>query len=122
MLRNDLFHFTPPHIEGNVVRTTLELNAAHPIFAGHFPDQPILPGVCMMQIVKEILEEVIGAPTRLMKASEMKFLAVINPNENPSVELELVYTAIEDTIKVDATIYNATVKFFKFKGVFVTRL
>jgi len=119
MLQNDLFHFTALRTEGNVVRTTVELNAAHAIFAGHFPDQPILPGVCMMQIVKELLEEVTGTPTRLTKASEMKFLAVIDPNENPSVDLELTHTAVEDSIKVDATIHNATVKFFKFKGLFV---
>ena len=54
MLKDDFFIFTDLQTEGNIVKTDIELNAAHTIFKGHFPDQPILPGVCMLQMVKEV--------------------------------------------------------------------
>ena len=52
MLKNDFFTFTALQLEGDMVTTNIELNAAHSIFKGHFPGQPIVPGVCMMQMVK----------------------------------------------------------------------
>lgn len=33
----------------------VRLDAAHPIYAGHFPGNPVLPGVCTLQIVRECL-------------------------------------------------------------------
>lgn len=120
MLQNDFFYFTPPQIEGNVAKTVLEINASHQIFEGHFPGNPIVPGVCMMQMVKEVLEQVIGAKTRLLKAGDMKFLAVINPNDNRFVNLDLTYITMDDSnIRVDAIIQKDTTVFFKFKGIFI---
>ena len=38
----------------------ITLNKDHDIFNGHFPGNPVTPGVCMMQIVKELTEEFTG--------------------------------------------------------------
>ena len=73
MLNNDLFKFTHLLRTESSVTATIELNPSHPIFNGHFPGQPVLPGVCMLQIIKELLEVSIGKTTRLRKASECKF-------------------------------------------------
>ena len=44
-----------PQGEGKYI-CRITLNPAHPIFAGHFPGNPITPGVCMLQIIKELTE------------------------------------------------------------------
>ena len=36
-------------------KCTIHLYAEHPIYKGHFPQIPIAPGVCLVQIIKEIL-------------------------------------------------------------------
>ena len=118
MLQNDFFSFTPPSVDSNLATSTLKLNAGHRIFEGHFPGNPVVPGVCMMQMVKEVLEHIIAAKTRLARAADMKFLAIINPAENGVVELELKFTVEDNQIKAEAKIYNAATIFFKFKGVF----
>ena len=41
---------TLQQIAANTYLCTLTLNAEHPIFKGHFPNNPVTPGVCMMQI------------------------------------------------------------------------
>lgn len=122
MLQNDFFNFNVPQIEGNTAVTTLHINAGHRIFEGHFPGQPVVPGVCMMQMVKEVLENVTGVKLRLVKAGDMKFLAVIDPNKNGIVELEIKFTAYDDQITTEAKIYNAGGIFFKFKGLFGNKI
>ncbi|MET0241823.1 MAG: hypothetical protein ABW174_00055 [Flavitalea sp.] len=97
------------------LKAVLEVNAQHDIFKGHFPSVPVVPGVCMMQIIKEMLETQLGHETRLKTAANMKFLTVINPLENSSVQLELSFN---DALVVNASLYNEGVVYFKFKGQF----
>jgi 3-hydroxyacyl-[acyl-carrier-protein] dehydratase len=118
MLLNDFF--TISNIESSVgeVKASLVINAKHHIFDGHFPGQPVVPGVCMMQMVKEILEQVLGKHTNLVSANEMKFLAVINPVENNIIDAILNYTLAEDGISVSATLKKDELIHYKLKGQF----
>ena len=61
------------------------------------------PGVCMMQIVKELTEEFTGKKLFLKSASNVKFMAIINPFETPELTLNLDITENEDGIKVKNT-------------------
>jgi 3-hydroxyacyl-[acyl-carrier-protein] dehydratase len=98
----------------------LRINANHKIFEGHFPNQPVVPGVCMMQMIKEILEQVIGKETNLVQAADMKFLAVINPIENNLINASIKYNSIENgAINVVASLFKDELVHFKFKGQFV---
>lgn len=33
-------------------KAVISINEQHDVFKGHFPGNPIMPGVCMMQIIK----------------------------------------------------------------------
>jgi 3-hydroxyacyl-[acyl-carrier-protein] dehydratase len=65
------------------------LNAGHEVFKGHFPGNPVTPGVCMMQIIKELVQQVTDAKLTLKNASNIKFMALINPEVNPELRLDL---------------------------------
>lgn len=73
----------------NTFSFEIEINKDHPIFEGHFPDNPVMPGVCMMQIIKEITEDIVGAKLFMEKCSNVKFMAVINPRINSILNLEI---------------------------------
>jgi len=118
MLQNSLFTFTDIVIEDGIVKTNIKLNPAHPIFEGHFPGQPILPGVCIIQIVKEILEAHMQKPTRLITGNEVKFLAMIIPEQDKLIQLELKVEPIDQQIRITAILFDGTSKLFKFKGIF----
>jgi len=50
MFRNDLFiHSEFERIEDGF-RTTVFFNWEHPVFNGHFPEKPVVPGVLLMQM------------------------------------------------------------------------
>lgn len=79
------------------------LNKDHDIFKGHFPGNPVTPGVCMMQIVKELTEEFTDKKLFLKSASNVKFMAIINPFETPDLVLQLDINEGEEEIKVKNT-------------------
>lgn len=68
---------------------TITLNKDHDIFKGHFSGNPVTPGVCMMQIIKEITESVLNVSLTMISTSNVKFMAIINPEVNSQLVLDL---------------------------------
>lgn len=82
------------------------INKNHDVFKGHFPSNPIMPGVCMMQIIKELTEQITQTSLLMQSLSNVKFMALINPEANPELHLELDITETEDgLIKVKNTTF-----------------
>ena len=82
---------------------TITINKNHEIFKGHFPNNPVMPGVCMMQIIKEITEEVTSKTLFMEKCSNVKFMALINPDINNILNLVLNISETDGIIKVKNT-------------------
>ncbi len=104
--------------ETGKVQAEVGLNAAHAIFKGHFPNSPVLPGVCLIQISKEVLEKSLDATTQLVQSSQVKFLAVVDPTVNAVLQIALDTKEQDGLISVNAAISAGEKVFFKFKGVF----
>ncbi|KLT70635.1 MULTISPECIES: 3-hydroxyacyl-ACP dehydratase [Flavobacterium] len=90
---------------------TILVNEKHEIFKGHFPGNPIMPGVCMIQIIKELTESITASSLMIQTLSNVKFMALINPEATPELRLELdIATTEEQLVKVKNTTYfNDTV-------------
>lgn len=65
----------------------IQLDRNHSLFKGHFPGNPVMPGVCMLQIIKELTESELKRKLFLKSASNIKFMALINPDVNPELQL-----------------------------------
>ena len=101
------------------INAMLDINKDCDIFNGHFPGHPVVPGACMLQIVKEVLEAALNTSSRLKKADHLKFMAMIGPGSTETVELEIAYKLTEDDINVTAKLINGDVVYFKLQGKFV---
>jgi 3-hydroxyacyl-[acyl-carrier-protein] dehydratase len=122
MLQGDFFNVSSTTVTNRTVLVTIHINPSHRIFEGHFPGHPVVPGVCMMQMLKELLETVIEKETRLLKADHMKFLAIINPKENATIQAEFTYNINESgEYVVTARLFRDGLTFLKFKGLFAVR-
>ena len=107
-------------LKTNIVSDTsvnyhLQLNPAHDIFKGHFPDMPVMPGVCMVDMVKSLTEQHTQKALFLSEAADIKFLAILNPNEHNNVNIDLTINQQEGIISTTASISAAEVVFFKSK-------
>ncbi|WP_407405658.1 3-hydroxyacyl-ACP dehydratase [Chryseobacterium sp.] len=88
----------------------ISLNPSHAIFQGHFPGNPVTPGVCMMQIIKELTEEFTSSQLFLKTASNVKFMAIINPFETPDLEIQLDIKESDEEVKVkNVSLFGETI-------------
>lgn len=66
---------------------TICFNACHPIFAGHFPEHPVVPGACLVQIAEELAEIAYGYPVRFSAIRDLKFRQPILPDQYVAVNI-----------------------------------
>jgi 3-hydroxyacyl-[acyl-carrier-protein] dehydratase len=61
----------------------------HPCLAGHFPGNPVVPAVLLLECVTAALGEAVARPIRLSGVPAAKFLAPVLPGQDFTVELQL---------------------------------
>ncbi len=69
-------------------RAALLVAVDHPSIAGHFPDNPIVPGVILLDHVQRFAEETLGIEYTRTEWSHVKFLRPLRPGHAAHVELE----------------------------------
>ncbi len=115
---NQLYKILDLKEEDHTIQAVISLNADHPIYEGHFPSNPVTPGVCQVQIVKEVISRLMGKPCFLVEAKNIKFLSMLTPEEK-NVTLNLEYSEQDNQIKVKSQLSSGDKIFLKFSGLFV---
>lgn len=116
ILLDDFYKLTQKDASPGVVKAKISINKGHRIFEGHFPGLPIVPGVCMLQMVREIMEVHFGHDLKITASDNMKFLSVINPDQNVEVEAAINFSQDGDRVSINATLFAGTTTFFKLKA------
>lgn len=89
--------------ETDTFETRVQLQKEHPLFQGHFPNFPVTPGVAMLQIIKELTENHLQQALFLESASNVKFLALVDPNVHSTLQFSITYQRKSEYIKVKNT-------------------
>lgn len=92
------FNFTD-----NQLKAIIELNHEHDVFKGHFPNNPVTPGVCMLQILKELTEQATNTNLFIKECSNVKFMALINPEVNAVLAITIDINQVEENFKIKAS-------------------
>jgi len=71
------------------------IEATHPALPGHFPGQPLVPGVMLLEQVAIALRQWRGQ--RLARVLEAKFMTPLLPNQQASLHLTSVDSATAST-------------------------
>lgn len=117
MLLNKLFTIVSQEINPGSLKCTVALDPHHEIFSGHFPGRPVLPGVCMLQIVKEIFQCVHPGRYDLISGDNIKFLALLDPREHSQIHVLLKYEeSPSGPITFQASLSDGPLTFLKMKA------
>lgn len=92
------FNFTD-----NQLKAIIELNPVHDVFKGHFPNNPVTPGVCMLQILKELTQQATNTNLFIKECSNVKFMALINPEVNAVLAITIDINKVEENFKIKAS-------------------
>lgn len=84
-LQNEMFTV----VGGDTGTVHLRLNADHVIYRAHFPGNPITPGVCIVQMIAELLSRQVGRRLALSKIVNLKFVSTISPIEHPLIDINM---------------------------------
>ncbi|MDM1071872.1 3-hydroxyacyl-ACP dehydratase [Empedobacter brevis] len=105
-------------VDDSNFKVQIELNPNHEIFGGHFPNNPITPGVCMMQIIKELTERIVSKDLFLSKVSNVKFMATINPFKQAVLDLNLTIVHENNEVKVKNSSFFEATNALKFSAIY----
>ena len=66
----------------------VRLDASHPVYRGHFPGHPVLPGVCTLQLVRECLHRGTGRRFRMVvpQADELLEIDIRLADDGPAAK------------------------------------
>lgn len=118
-LLNDFYTILDSNSTETGISVLVKIDKEHSIFDGHFPNHPVTPGVCTMQIIKELSENHLEKNLLLKTARNVKFMAIINPEENEEVRFDLSFEPVEEgEISIKAMVLMDENPALKFGGNF----
>ncbi len=91
-LINQLYSIKSQNITDNNICYKIAFFTENFIFKAHFPNNPITPGVCLIQICVELFEILKNRTFNINILKNIKFTAPINPIEVPEVDVLISFS------------------------------
>lgn len=88
--------------DDNTILLSIHLNENHPVYVGHFPEQPICPGVMTLGLVRESVETIVGKSLSWTNIKNSRFTGMMFPGND--VQLSLTLSNEEGAYVVKAVI------------------
>jgi len=117
-LLNDYFKIDSCTNEGDDALFDITLLPEYCAYEGHFPGNPVSPGVCNIQMIKECTEQLAGKHLFLGYISQCRLSAVVTPQTTPHLCLRIQLSESEAVYKVKAVVSDGEVTYIDFKGEF----
>ena len=86
------------------------------VYEGHFPGDPVCPGVCNIETIKECASDLVGRPLRIHTIKQCRLTAIATPTVCPEVDVTVNVQVNDDACVVLATIADASQTYMEFKG------
>ena len=119
ILKDTFFTIKNQRIRDGKAEFRVKLNAENFIYQAHFPNNPITPGVCLIQMATELFNSLKGASFCIKILKNVKFTAPINPLEFPEVDFLLEFAENENLWQVKVLIKESETVFAKISLVLV---
>lgn len=118
-MKNSYFFFaSEPEMHDDHHTLKVELNPDCEVYKGHFPGNPISPGVCSMKMIQTCAEKISGRKLLIEQIGHCRFLSLITPKDNHFLFVNIKMENNDDKLQVSATITDENEKVYvDFKGI-----
>lgn len=89
-------------------QTIIKLDKENIIFRVHFEGNPILPGACMIEISRELIERKRNRKLNIKNIKNVKFLQLISPEEYAEIIFSINISEPENELNVKVIIGDTT--------------
>jgi len=113
ILKDIFFTIKNQNITDGKAEFRVNLNAENFVYQAHFPNNPITPGVCLIQMAVELFSLLKGANFSIKALKNVKFTASINPLEFPEADFLLEFAKNENLWQVKVLIKEKDIVFAK---------
>lgn len=86
------------------------------VYRGHFPGNPVCPGVCNIQMIKECTMLLTGKKIKIGSIKQCRFTAVASPVICPRVDVTIDVSPTGSGFSVTATIADSERTYMEYKG------
>ena len=87
-MTGDLYKLNNPVMGKERFSSGVVFDPGHPLFTGHFPGRPVIPGAILVQVVRELLEQLPGKSLNISRLIFVKFLVPVVPGKDEGLQLE----------------------------------
>lgn len=88
------------------------------VYEGHFPGDPVCPGVCNIETIKECAILLCGEPLRYSSIKQCRLTALATPAVCPEVEVHVSLMPCDEGYAVQAAITDENSTYMILKGQF----
>tara|TARA_Y100000031_G_C8245779_1_gene397967 strand:+ start:3161 stop:3529 length:369 start_codon:yes stop_codon:yes gene_type:complete len=103
MLIKDFYKIIALSSDDSGIVATIKLNPNHEVYKGHFPNQPIVPGVIQLLIIQELMEKHLGKKLFMGSIKRVKYLIPIIPTNSPQLVFTITINSTDES-KIRSTI------------------
>lgn len=90
------------------------------VYDGHFPGDPVCPGVCNIETIKECAMMLTGKSLRIKAIKQCRLTAIATPTVCPEVDINVTATPSgEDSYTVIASIKDNKQTYMEYKGTMI---
>lgn len=120
ILQDNLYTIVSQQEQEGIATFQLSLHPEWPIYKAHFPGHPITPGVCIVQMVQELLQVLVHRELCLCQAKNVKYTAIISPEEvsDLTVSFPKIEQQPDGSLKVQAQVASGETLCTKLSATF----
>ncbi|MFH1121596.1 MAG: hypothetical protein V1775_17385 [Bacteroidota bacterium] len=120
MLSDDFYKIEKMDQTDSHISAIINLNHEHRVYQGHFPGVPVVPGVCQVQIVKEVLCFCLNNSYLLSESRICKFINMMNPMDVSHLKCEISWSvSSQDDISFSGELSDENLTYLKIKGTLI---
>ena len=107
--------------EEEVTIFQIVLNPDCEVYQGHFPGEPVSPGVCNIQMIKECAEQAVDKSLFLNNLQQCRLTTLVTPLAHPEVEVTIRMEEKGETYKLKATLGQGEEVYLELKAELITQ-